>query len=332
MTRVSPEQWRHLLRALLRECSYLPDPVAKVYMHSHTVQRFRRYRDDPDPTYKNDILWQSRIRRSALQKLSLLRRANEGYSRPLQRVLLMSYGRTGKRRRELLATFITPEVPTDTQAVTELIKQPVMFEEGWEPPSIVVELLRSQLKNPYLRQLDVRPLVKTLKPMIPEENSWGRPVPDCRQRNIRKRWYHAALESLYPPLPDQDLSILQGLLSGSIPWAPVKRRVPVGGRHKSPSTYLDVRFLVEGPAKGHTFRPLVNGRPHNITRRFMKRLWQRISCLVPRMMWDETAKMHRFEWDSPKPGAGMALPLVEDRAEDIFRGVDAQGKIIKLQH
>ena len=225
----SPQEWRHLLRALLRECSYLPDPVARQYMHTHTVKRFRRYRDDRDPTYKNDLLWLSRMRRSALQRLSLLRRANEGYSRPLQRVLFIAYGRTGKRRRDLLAGFMAPGVPVDTQAVTELIKQPIMYEEGWHPPSIVVDLLHSQLKNPHIKQFDARPVVKMLEPLIPKENSWGRPLAACRQRNIRRRWYRAVLESQLPPLPEQDWNLLQGLLSGSIPWNPVKRRRPKPG-------------------------------------------------------------------------------------------------------
>lgn len=331
---ISPEQWRHLLRALLRECSYLPDPIARSCMHSHIIQRYRRYTDKPDPEQQNDVLWQSRIRRSALQRLSLLKRANEGYSRPLERVLHMSYGRTGKRRRELLATLITPEIAADTSAVEELIKEPVMFEDGWKPPSIVVDLLKSQLNNPLIKELDVRPLVKALQPQIPKENSWGRPLARCRQRNIRKGWYQVALESLLPPLPEADWNTLQGLLSGSLPWAPVKRRKKAVGAWSDSSSSssdggLDVRFLVEGPSKGDTFRAFANGRPHKITRRFMRRLWQRVSCLVPRMTWNDAAKRHDFRWDSPKRGQDLSLPVGNAPASDIFHGIDAQGKLIR---
>lgn len=33
----------HIFRALLRQCTYLPDPAARQYMHRHIVSRFRDY-------------------------------------------------------------------------------------------------------------------------------------------------------------------------------------------------------------------------------------------------------------------------------------------------
>lgn len=104
-----PTLWRSLFRATLRECSYLPDPIARDYMREHVVHRYRRsrisHRSDPD------------LARSARHGLSVLQRANQGYQRPLEKVLFMSYGRTGKRRHELLAELMKPQVPRDTAAV-----------------------------------------------------------------------------------------------------------------------------------------------------------------------------------------------------------------------
>lgn len=297
--------WRCLFRALLRESSYLPDPIARAYVHAHVVQRFRRYANPPLDQRK-DILWQSARRKSALQSLSVLRRANEGYSKPLEKVLRLSYGRIGKRRRELLATIVTPEVPPDNVAVADVLKKPGLFADGWEPPSLVLALLKSQDSHFAIPRLGALPRVRSFAPPIPAQNSWGRPTPLSRRRNIRKRWYGAALDSLYPPLPDTELNILEGLMSGTMPWTPIRRRKAIA----TPSAPKDlVAFLAEGPQKGHTFRAYAAGRPHKITRRFMRRLWHRVSCLVPRISWNEAGQKHRIVWDSMKPSPDLSFEV-----------------------
>ncbi|KAF7122106.1 hypothetical protein CNMCM5793_000061 [Aspergillus hiratsukae] len=330
---VPPEQWRHLFRALLRECTYLPDPIARGYMHDYVVGRFRRYSDKSQSKKENDLQRQHRqhlLRKTATDKLSLLKRANEGYSRPLEKVLQLSYGRKGRRRRDLLDVFIVPEVPPDALAVEGILKKPSMFEDDWEPPTLVLDLLKSQLRNGVSSQLSHRPVAKTLAPPIPKENSWGKPVAKSRRRNIRKEWYYEVLNSLLPPLPDAELDTLQGLISGRMPWTPPKRRKAVGVPMDSPSqTSLDVAFLTEGPKKGPTFRDFVNGRPHQITRRFMQRLWRRIYCMVPRFEWDEKNQKHYFKWESVKPMPGISTVVEHDQAPGIFQNVDANGRLIK---
>ncbi|KEY75500.1 hypothetical protein BA78_0812 [Aspergillus fumigatus] len=317
---IPPEQWRHLFRALLRECTYLPDPVARGYMHDYVVRRFRRYSDKSQSKVQDDLHRQHLLRKTATQKLSLLKRANEGYSRPLEKVLRLSYGRSGKKRRELLGVFIVPEVPPDALAVEGILKGPSMFEDDWKPPTIVLDLLKSQLRNAVISQLSDRPVVKTLEPPIPKENSWGKPVAKCRRRNIRKKWYYAVLDSLLPPLPDAELDTLHGLISGRIPWTPPKRRKAVGVPLDSPSqTSLDVTFLTGGPKKGPTFRDFVNGRPHQITRRFMQRLWRRIYCMVPRLEWDEKNQKQYFKWESVKPFPNISTVVKHDQEPDLFQ-------------
>lgn len=328
---VPPAQWRHLLRASLRECSYLPDPIARGYMHDYILQRYRRFAPKGKKPENLDIRRQSRLRRAAKHTLSVLQRANEGYLKPLERVLQLSYGRIGKRRHELLEPLLTPEVPKDKDAVTDMIKQPPMFDEGWQPPKIVTEILKSQLQNGLVVRTTVRPLVKNLQPKIPEENAWGRPLARCRRRNIRKRWYHAALDSILPPLPEDEVKILEGLLSGTHPWEPVKRRKALSGP-SSAQGFLDAKFLAVGPPKGHTFEKYVNGRPHKITRRLMQGLWEQISILVPRMKWDESKNKWLFEWGSPKRGTQLAAVMDQKHVPDLFRGVDDKGKLIRLQN
>ncbi|KAJ9273650.1 hypothetical protein DTO212C5_284 [Paecilomyces variotii] len=321
---VPPEQWRHLLRATLRECSYLPDPIARGYMRDHVRERYRHHASKYRSPASIPVPKQFSLRRAARHTLSLLQRANEGYLRPLEKVMLLSYGRIGRRRHELLEPLLTPEVPPDSEAVTKMIQQPSRFEDGWQPPSIVVDLLKSQQKNGIIGKYGVRPQVKTLMPKIPAENSWGRPLAVSRRRNIRKRWYAAALDSLLPPLPEEEARLLQDLISGAQPWAPVKRRK--GLTQPTTTQALDAKFLVQGPQKGHTFGAFANGRPHNITRRFMRRVWERLSCMIPRMETIGPGKAH-FEWGTPSRTRREMLTVDKDQASVLFAGVDSDGKI-----
>lgn len=299
-------------------------------MHVSVMERFRRYNSTPkiQQDIRNDLNRQYQLRKAAKQKLTLLRRANEGYSKSLEQVLRLSYGRTGKRRKMLLDEFITPEVPAGSQEVQDLVNKPFRFEDGWEPPSLVMGLLKSQKQNGAIGELCVRQPVKKLEPPIPEENSWGRPVCRTRRRNIRRNWYYAVLNSLYPPLPEADVNILKGLISGTMHWAPPKRRRAVETVSRESTAALDKTFLVEGPSKGQTHRQFVNGRPHQITRRFMRRLWQRIVCLVPQMSWNDISRKWTFAWEPAKLPPKLALPVSIEQESAIFGNVSLQGKVI----
>ncbi|KAJ5562549.1 hypothetical protein N7461_001310 [Penicillium sp. DV-2018c] len=287
------EQWRHLLRATLRECTYLPDPIARTYMKDHIISRYRAVasrsnKAGPQPVH------------AARNALSVLRRANEGYSRPLEKVLLLSYGRTGRRRHELLAKMLTPQIPNDTLGLQELLSQPSRFEDGWEAPAVVRSLAVAHVQNPVVTSARIRPLIKHLKPPIPEQNSWCKEVPESRRRNIRRRWYNSTLNSLLPPLPDDDLRLLDGLISGTVPWSPVTRRKVKPQIAEPDSESKLFTLLAKGPEKGKTFAEYVNGRPHALTARYMRRQWRRISALVPRQSWNPEYQKWSFTWDMPK--------------------------------
>ena len=307
------DKWRPLFRALLRECTYLPDPIARDYSRTHVVQRFRRYADKATKDQKNNVLWLSARRRSALHGLSLLRRANEGYSRPLEKVLRLAYGRIGRRRRELLEKMLAPEASPDNLAVADVVKSPAMFDDGWQPPPLVVHLLKAQESHYAVWLLGARYQVKTFHPPIPPHNILQQPVSLTRRRNIRRRWYYTAINSLYPFLPDTDLQVLEGLISGDFPWSPIKRRKAVGSQQ--PSGDVLAKFLAEGPQKGHTFRKYAKGRPHRFTRRFMRRLWRRIDTLVPRLIWNEFTQRHRIHWGRmrDRPEVAFNVPDAETR-------------------
>ncbi|KAJ5263590.1 hypothetical protein N7478_011195 [Penicillium angulare] len=308
-------QWQHLLRATLQECSYLPDPIARTYMRSYVLDRYRRAFESKIPEEK--------LTRSAKKGLSMLQRANEGYPKPLDKVMLMSYGRIGKRRHELIAQLLKPEAPIDTNSLRELITSVPNYQDGWEPPQIVTRLLKSQMNHGVATASRLRPQLKHVVPAIPETNSWGRPVAQSRRANIRRKWYIDTLYSLLPPLPEQELGILNSLMAGTVPWRSFKQR-PVEAPAVQDDSVLD--FLMDGPQKGQTFGSYVHGRPHKITSRSMRRLWKRISGLVPRMHWNDASQKWSFHWDSAKVVPQVAFELDQDSDLDEIFGEPAPAK------
>jgi hypothetical protein len=247
--------------------------------------------------------------RAARNALSVLRRANEGYSRPLEKVLSLSYGRTGRRRYELLDEMLKPQIPNNTADLQEFLSQPVKFHDGWEAPAIVKSLAASHMQNTVVTTKRIRPLIKHLEPPIPKEDSWGKEVAESRKRNIRRRWYNTTLSGFLPPLPEKDLQLLDGLISGAVHWAPVKRRKVKSEDTKAESESELFKLLATGPEKGRTFAEYATGRPHIITIRFMRRLWRRLSAQVPRQYWNPISQKWRFVWDSPKEVPRLSVDL-----------------------
>ncbi|KAJ5948737.1 hypothetical protein N7454_002044 [Penicillium verhagenii] len=313
-------QWQHLLRATLRECTYLPDPIARTYMHGYVLDRYRRAFKSKQP--------EAKLIQTARKELSRLQRANEGYPRPLDRVMMMSYGRTGKRRHELLAQLMSPDTPVDTEALRELVTKAPDYADGWEPPQIVLALIKSQMNNGVITSSRLRPQLKGVEPPIPEKNSWGRPLRHSRKYNIRHQWYFDTLFCLLPPLPDKELKVLDGLIAGNVLWKPRERKQVEEPPKSQDNLLLDL--LADGPQKGPTFRRYVLGRPHKITPRFMLRQWRRISAHVPRKFWNEKSTKSMkwlFHWDAPKKVPTLAFDVDQNADLDQIFGEPSKGKI-----
>ena len=108
------QECRSCLRSLLRECSYLPDPFAREYLSRYILRRYRTYLPkarDPFKSIQENSRFKSQ-RTKARRSLGKLRRANEGERKDLLRALLLTYGRLGARRRELVAQ-VTKELDFD---------------------------------------------------------------------------------------------------------------------------------------------------------------------------------------------------------------------------
>jgi hypothetical protein len=123
----------HLLRALLREATYLPDAVARQYFARYILNRFRAYQPSENATASMDIEAvrkyrhrsfkrrqlsiiaerTSKVQKKAQKGLHYLRRANQGEIPCLQKVLFFAYGRIGRRKYALLDDVLKPDPITD---------------------------------------------------------------------------------------------------------------------------------------------------------------------------------------------------------------------------
>ena len=320
---------RHIFRALLRQCTYLPDIAARQYMHSHIVSRFRDYhpRSTLTPTSKrpkSPALVRRRLPyllRTAHRGLIFLRRANDGHIRHLGRVLAMTYGRIGKRRHQLLYDLKIPDVPVDQFAVMKLLEpgnQAVPH-----PSKQLMALIKSQAKrhtSSFSRSNTPR-----IEPQIPEENSWGRPMPIKRVRNYKRRWYAETLDRIMPPLPQAEWENLLMRGSGQLPWeGPVTRRKWAGGPQDEGQTHL-VGEKVKGTTRGTC------SNPHRITRSYMRRLWAKISANCPLVKPNVKSKSGwEVVWgDVYKPNKTVfTLGPARGGGYDMFGGVNEKGKVI----
>ncbi|KAJ9661488.1 hypothetical protein H2201_006519 [Coniosporium apollinis] len=261
-----PALARHLLRALLRECTYLPDAAARTYFRQHVLARFREYHP---PRSRNASAWPPEKHRlagyshgllphrlqgllkQARKGLALLRRANEGEMEPLLRVLSYTYGRSGKRRHEMMQSLLLPDVPADSGALVALREQDVPSVAGsqhratdippvFDPPEIkdgtiqytlssrfskLKALLESQRHQRFTRDSANRSPVRSLVLKIPRTNVWERPMPRKREKNKVIEWYARLLASVFPPLPEHAWMRLRDLACATVPWqGPVSRR------------------------------------------------------------------------------------------------------------
>lgn len=261
---------RHLLRALLRQCTYLPDIAARHYAHHFIIDRYRRYYPRSPQSVNFTIQRRSTIIKQAYRALALLERANKGYPSHLLKVLSMTYGRVGKRRHEMLQEFIqpgpssgsivaVPGIPKDGKALESLhismdsrIHQPMtaslLVESGGvqaphksstfiKPYDVVGPVLGERLEALAKSQksethpIFKKPCIKSTAPDIPLKNIWGRSTPLKRVRNLKEKRYAEILDKVQPPLPERDWNRLRDLIRGRIPWdGPVRRRAKIVSR------------------------------------------------------------------------------------------------------
>jgi hypothetical protein len=352
-----PTELRHAYRALLRAVTYLPDAPARAYLHSYVVQRFRSRSDKINFRSKlghssEDLIktcYEAKRIGKARQAARQLERAGQGSLRDLKKVLLLTYGRIGKRRRELMAELIRPDessLPPDQQALEKLIRKiPEGITPRFSPDSKVLAFLRDQRANQPRETSKL--LIRHGAPRIPEENSWGRPIPRKLQKSIVRRFWASTLGRILPPIPEHEWNRLRDLATGAAPIEePPPRR---SGGHPRPladgendSQLLkyfatpanlhtsDLSEIKVDPELGATcwvkpFRDvkILRAEKHTVTRRYMRRLYATIWNMTATMSRDEATKTWIIKWGGTRSAANsgqISAPNAKDM--EFFEGLD----------
>ncbi|KAI9756540.1 MAG: hypothetical protein M4579_003799 [Chaenotheca gracillima] len=286
-----------LLRAILRECRRLPDPAARDHCVQRALDRYRRHKS----SHATEVQVTARIAQ-ARKSLGLIQRANDGERIPLLKILMHTYGRNGPRRRVLLDELRHTETPFDYTSPQQNLDTPNRtraMDPGKKISSACMALAESQRVNqpPSI----VRDKLRRIKPKIPEYNVWGRKMPKRRIKNMWKRFRAEMLDKLLPPLPAGEWTRLKDLASGKIrePRLMSNRSdtsTPEAGFDKQELSRHGAEALLLGLTSSENLRRRDVGNPHNITDRFMKRLWAEVFSQCPVMRWDETASRWDVKW------------------------------------
>lgn len=358
---------RHLLRALLRQCSYLPDATARDFFHGYIIDRYRNYRRRPPQPSISPTPTPDRCRslhKEARKGLLFLKRANDGHPTHLFRVLAMAYGRTGKKRHELLkgvlssSVFKTEPSPTNERALARLsdgnTKTPSesnkenRLQTLHTSPSRAGSILGPRLEaliaaQKHQKHSEVSNKIAK-KPRIPETDKWGRSMPRCRVANMNSRWYAELLSKIVPPLPESDWNMLRDLALGRVPAeGALRRRTSLAqiefqefGRKGSQPINIDganphpgVSSILENQETiQKQNRKLLGSNPHTITPRYMRRLRGRIFLQCPLMKWDAERRRWDVTWGNLQKSKEISLGLPGRMNMDMFKGVDEAGNVV----
>ncbi|KAG4422008.1 hypothetical protein IFR04_004867 [Cadophora malorum] len=335
-------------RALLRAAGYLPDSFARKYAFERIKSRFRasrakasklpreneKSRKDSQDEYTKQHL--QRARRSR----RLLENAGKGDMDALKKVLLAVHGREGERKRMLLKYLLQPDeeaLPKDASALQDLIDKPVEANKKANIPSQkLYNFIKNQQENQPLELHKEK--IRQVKPKMPKENIWGRPLPANLKESRQKKWWAVTLEKILPPIPRSEWERLRGLATGAVPLeAQPTRRTAIPTEVEELSADEKSKELLQyfqTPA-----RPKVNGlaqlaelhRPikHNetngtdIRNRSIRRLYASIWSLSPTMTYDEVGKKWDIAWGGQKSRAlEGVIPKPTRAEEELFEGLE----------
>ncbi|RKF84099.1 hypothetical protein GcM3_001024 [Golovinomyces cichoracearum] len=341
-----------LYRGLLRAVSYFPDQYAQAIIRKQICLRFRKARmraieaSNKNKTRKGFrsvlnskeyIASLSQRISNGKQRLGVLTRAIGGDSDCFLKVLMIAYGRVGRRRRELIMKLLTDDpgdIPKDTAALIAMLNSGGNLEMMLESLNLkggpkFNAFLKSQHK---CRIKDVRDTIKELEPNIPKENIWGRSLPLKRVTNIKKEWWSTVLKKLLPPVSIEEFERLKGLSTGRVPltWFSARRK-PAVLLNKEDEMRICSQWIniLKCPLRGldETEIDKISCTPHGLEKdvdklvdppkygrapiskiirsaRSMRRLYGKVWALTSTMYADESTGKWMTEW-----GRGSSLYL-----------------------
>jgi hypothetical protein len=254
-----------------------------------------------------------------------LQRANEGDRKMLMKALSMAYGRTGKRRRELLQPLISikghkvEENSSVEENVVPLLDAAMHPSTSAHQPSTsasaqdkkpvkdraigpvkakiraYINDLPAQLRALVQSQITASPPTiarrnpRRLNVEIPELNTWMKPMPDVRVKNKLSDWYASLLSAVQPPLPDKEWDQLRALALGITRAQP---RIPRRKNLTPPPSVLEM-VVTRGKLPDNLFR---KDYAHNINPRYMQRLWAEVFSQCSLMKYDSANDKWNVIW------------------------------------
>ncbi|OHE91830.1 hypothetical protein CORC01_12838 [Colletotrichum orchidophilum] len=262
-----PVQPLHVYRHLLRSASYFP-PSMRPFLDHRIQTSFRDERErmaerepailtslNPAEAREKEEDRRYKVLADAKQKIPVLQAAVEGDQARLRRVMWHVFGRLGKQRRELMASFVVkaPDPNADPAELEERAKKKAIWREIMKERAKVHPWDREYTRDepaPWLRQhlspmeenWDLPKLDRYLKAQktqqrmvtgaafprgtigdldpqkkVPEQDIWGRPVALRRVTKIVRRFWKAQADKIMPPVSQADWESLEQLACGEAP-------------------------------------------------------------------------------------------------------------------
>ncbi|KAG8627091.1 hypothetical protein KVT40_004574 [Elsinoe batatas] len=297
---------RHCYRAILREASYLPDPWSRRYVKLCAQQRFRKSPPRHPASARSAKLQLEYVVEDTRRHVRLLVRANKGETGPLEKIMRLAFGRTGKRRHELLNPLLGG---CDYQDVA---KPPILSKA-------MHALLISQAMNkpPTTGRSNPRSLKATI-PDYDQLNAWSHPVSERRAIRKAKVALYDMFDRVQVPPPEDQWDFLHRIIveGGTVPTAPEYRvrtepmeketedetEDAVDGESttsnvKTQLALLSRILLGERPEKREASDEYNNNsRSLTITPRLMRRRYQAVFAQCPRMQFDSARDEWNVQW------------------------------------
>jgi len=115
-------------------------------------------------------------------------------------------------------------------------------------------------------------------------------MPRVRVKNATKEWYAELLDRVHVPLPTADWERLRDLAKGDLTEPSVPRRKAVQIPERS------VLAMIVQYGKPDASKLFASRHAHEITPRFMRRLWAQVFAQCPRIDWHAETKSWKVAW------------------------------------
>jgi hypothetical protein len=202
------------------------------------------------------------------------------------------------------------------------------YSKEWEPSPRLTALLASQaVQQQNFDRVGANKRVK-VRFRAPATTIWGKPLPACRYKNLKHKWYRQNVEALLPPLPAPEYDEVYNLVTGTTEMPPLIPRRPSAFRSQEQEEREGAEkqssLLLEGPQPGLRAKTFDRGRPHHIKPRLLRHILLRaVLKKAPVAKVAEPGKSKRdivFRWDDGQSRARAQMDkLTSPTSESQFK-------------